>query len=100
MTETVLANATVPLNELPGLLLPALDFFWKWPWLGVVDAARVGPLAVQQIAAIDLLQHPGRRALSGEAVFSARRIEAGNCAIRQEGRRHHVRVGQRPRAAI
>ena len=23
-----------------GLLLPALDFFWKWPWLGVVDAAH------------------------------------------------------------
>jgi signal transduction histidine kinase/DNA-binding LacI/PurR family transcriptional regulator len=24
-----------------GLLLPALNSFWKWPWLGVVDAARV-----------------------------------------------------------
>ncbi len=30
----------------------------------VVDAARIGPFAVEQIAAIDFLQHAGRRALA------------------------------------
>src|SRR5689334_13984901 len=35
-------GSSQPPNVYPtiGLLLPALDFFWKWPWLGVADAAR------------------------------------------------------------
>jgi hypothetical protein len=35
-----------------GLSLPGLDAFSKWPWLGVVDAAR---------AWLRLCQHHGRR---------------------------------------